>query len=53
MNQQINLNCDSVTMPSHDLQTQSVQYGSEPARDIVTSHALQELSMLLFMLTNI
>ena len=36
---QINLNCDSVTMPSHDLQTQSVQYGSEPARDIVTSHA--------------
>ena len=39
MGQQINLNCDSVTMPSHDLQTQSVQYGSEPARDIVTSHA--------------
>ncbi len=39
MGPQINLNCDSVTMPSHDLQTQSVQYGSEPARDIVTSHA--------------
>jgi hypothetical protein len=39
MGQQINLNCDSVTMPSHDLQTQSVQYGSEPARDMVTSHA--------------
>ena len=39
MGPQINLNCDSITMPSHDLQTQSVQYGSEPARDIVTSHA--------------
>ena len=39
MGQQINLNCDSVTMPSNDLQTQSVQYGSEPARDMVTSHA--------------
>ena len=39
MGHQINLNCDSVTMPSHDLQTQSVQYGSEPARDMVTSHA--------------
>ena len=39
MGPQINLNCDSVTMPSHDLQTQSVQYGSEPARDMVTSHA--------------
>ena len=37
--QQINLNCDSVTMPSHDLQTQSVQYGSEPASDVVTGHA--------------
>ena len=39
MGQQINLNCDSVTMPSHDLQTQSVQYGSEPASDVVTGHA--------------
>ena len=39
MGQQLVLNCDSVTMPSHDLQTQSVQYGSEPARDMVTSHA--------------
>ena len=39
MEQQLVLNCDSVTMPSHDLQTQSVQYGSEPARDMVTGHA--------------
>ena len=39
MGEQINLNCDSVTMPSHDLQTQSVQYGSEPASDVVTGHA--------------
>ena len=39
MGQQLVLNCDSVTMPSHDLQTQSVQYGSEPASDVVTGHA--------------
>ena len=39
MGQQINIHCDSVTMPGHDLQTQSVQYASEPARDIVQSHA--------------
>ena len=39
MGQQINIHCDSVSMPGHDLQTQSVQYASEPARDIVQSHA--------------
>ena len=35
---QINIHCDSVTMPGVDLQTQEVQYGSEPARNMVTSH---------------
>ena len=35
---QINIHCDSVSMPGHDLQTQTVQYGSEPERDMVTGH---------------
>jgi len=38
MGQQVNIHCDSVSMPGHDLQTQSVQWGSSPARDIVQSH---------------
>ncbi len=37
---QINIHCDSVSMPGHDLQTQSVQYGSEPKRQMVTSTCL-------------
>ena len=36
--EQVNMNCDSVVMPGVDLQTQEVQYGSEPARNQVTSH---------------
>ena len=39
MGQQVNIHCDSISMPGHDLQTQSVQWGSSPARDIVQSHA--------------
>ena len=39
LGRQINIHCDSVSMPGHDLQAQTVQYGSAPARDIVTSHA--------------
>ena len=39
MGQQINLHCDSVSMPGHDLQTQSLQFASEPPRDVVQSHA--------------
>ena len=35
---QINIMCDSVIMPGHDLMTQSVQYGSEPTREQVTGH---------------
>jgi len=30
--------CDTVTMPGVDLQTQEIQYGSEPTRNHVTSH---------------
>ena len=35
---QVNIMCDSVVMPGHDLQTQEVQYGSEPTRNQVTGH---------------
>jgi len=35
---QVNIMCDSVTMPGVDLQTQQIQYGSEPTRNMVTSH---------------
>ena len=38
LGRQINIHCDTVTMPGHDLQVQQVQHGSAPARDIVTSH---------------
>ena len=37
--QHISLLCNSISLPGHDLQTQSRQYGSEPARDMVQSHA--------------
>ena len=36
--QQINLHCNSVSMPGHDLQAQDVQHGSAPGRQMVTSH---------------
>ena len=35
---QVNIHCDSVTFPGHDLQTQEIQYGSEPNYNQVTSH---------------
>jgi len=35
---QLNIMCDTVTMPGVDLQTQEIQYGSEPTRNQVTSH---------------
>ena len=35
---QVNIMCDTVTMPGVDLQTQQIQYGSEPERNQVTSH---------------
>ena len=36
---QVNIHCDSIEMPGHDLQTQSVQFGSAPAVDMVQAHA--------------
>ena len=35
---QLNIHCDSVTMPGVDLTTQEIQYGSEPTRNMVTGH---------------
>ena len=37
-NRQVNLHCNSVSMPGHDLQAQDMQHGSAPGRQIVTSH---------------
>ena len=35
---QVNIMCDTVNMPGVDLQTQEIQYGSEPNYNQVTSH---------------
>ena len=47
---QMTLHCDSVSMPGHDLQTQSIQYGSEPTRDMVTGHGYEGLIQASFYL---
>ena len=39
MGETMNIHCDSVSMPGHDLVTQKVKYGSEPEVDMVTGHA--------------
>ena len=36
--QQVNLHCDSIAIPGHNLSAQSVQHGSAPAREMVQSH---------------
>ena len=41
MRGQIELFCSSIEMPGHDLQTQQVQHGSAPVRDMVTSHGFE------------
>tara|TARA_B100001175_G_scaffold69140_1_gene56978 strand:+ start:258 stop:1229 length:972 start_codon:yes stop_codon:yes gene_type:complete len=35
---QINIMCDSVVMPGVDLNTQEIQFGTEPARNMVVGH---------------
>jgi len=35
---QVNIHCDSVDMPKKQMQTQEVQYGSEPVRSMVQTH---------------
>ena len=38
MGQQLNLHCDSISMPGKDLVTQKKQFGNEPEIDMVTGH---------------
>jgi len=38
LGKQVNLHCNSVSLPGHDLQAQDVQHGSAPGRQIVQSH---------------
>ena len=51
MRGQINLFCKSIEMPGHDLQTQQVQHGSAPVRDMVTSHAFEGMITASFYLS--
>ena len=39
LGQQVNIHCDTVAMPGHDLQTQAIQYGSAPEYEMVQAHA--------------
>ena len=39
MGTQMNIHCDSVSMPGKDLVTQKKQYGNEPEVDMVTGHS--------------
>ena len=38
---QLSLNCDTVSWPGHDLQTQSRKHGNEPERVLVQSHGFE------------
>ena len=38
MGTQMNIHCDSVSMPGKDLVTQKKQFGNEPEVDMVTGH---------------
>ena len=51
MRGQINLFCSSIEMPGHDLQTQQIQHGSAPVRDMVTSHAFEGMITASFYLS--
>ena len=51
MRGQIELFCSSVEMPGHDLQTQQVQFGSAPVRDMVTSHGFEGMITASFYLS--
>tara|TARA_R110000868_G_scaffold221056_1_gene472504 strand:- start:56 stop:1000 length:945 start_codon:yes stop_codon:yes gene_type:complete len=39
MGKQVNIHCDSISMPGVDLQTQKIQYGSAPEYDLVQARA--------------
>ena len=38
MGREIGLQCNTISMPGHNLEQQTAQYGSAPAREMVTSH---------------
>ena len=38
INRTINLHCNTISMPGHNLEQQTQRFGSEPATEIVTSH---------------
>ena len=38
MGREIGLQCNSISMPGHNLEQQTARYGSAPAREMVTSH---------------
>ena len=51
MHGRIELFCNSVEMPGHDLQTQQIQHGSAPVRDMVTSHGFEGMITASFYLS--
>jgi len=46
----LNLYCNSITMPGHDLKQQTLQFASEPATEIVTHHSFAGNIMATFYL---
>ena len=52
VNKQITLQCQSVDMPAHDLQTQNRAYGSEPGREMVQTHGYAGTIDCTFLLSN-
>jgi len=49
---QLSLQCQTVTMPSHDLQTQNRAYASEPGREMVQTHGYAGTIDCTFLLSN-
>ena len=50
---QVNINCDQYSMPTKEMLTQEVQYGSEPVRSMVQTHEFPGTIEQVFMQTNI
>ena len=52
INRQLTLQCQTVTMPAHDLQTQNRAYASEPGREMVQTHGYAGTIDCTFLLSN-
>ena len=52
VSKQLTLQCQTVTMPSHDLQTQNRAYASEPGREMVQTHGYAGTIDCTFLLSN-